>query len=107
MRHPSLRFAPGAGPRVGAFWSLTMYRRSDCLLVANPIGRCSIGDRTPGLRPDPDGGLTIRLQAADPGPGHNWLPAPAGEPFYVVLRLYQPRRVHLELRYPYPSLRRQ
>lgn len=103
-----LRVPPGPdGFAVDAFWSLTVYRRSDCLLVANPIDRHSIGDRTPGLRKEPDGSLSIRLQAEDPGPDANWLPTPAGEPFYVVLRLYQPRRVHLELRYPYPSLRRQ
>lgn len=101
-----LRFAPGGGPRVGAFWSLTMYRRSDCLFVANPIDRYSIGDRTPGLRTDADGGLTIRLQAIDPGAAHNWLPAPAGELFYVVLRLYQPAAEHLEFRFAYPPLRR-
>lgn len=101
-----LRFAPGGGPRVGAFWSLTMYRRSDCLFFANPIGRYSIGDRTPGLRTDPDGSLAIRIQARDPGPGCNWLPAPGNEAFYVVLRLYQPQAEHLEFRYRYPPLRR-
>jgi hypothetical protein len=101
-----LRFAPGQGLRVGAFWSLTMYRRSDCLFVANPIHRYSIGDRTPGLKLEPDGSLAIRLQADDPGPGRNWLPAPRDEPFYVVLRLYQPQADHLEYRYAYPPLRR-
>jgi len=101
-----LRFAPGAGPKVGAFWSLTLYRRSDCLFVANPIGRYSIGDRTPGLRNEADGSLVIRLQASDPGPGHNWLPAPEGDPFYVVLRLYQPQAEHLDHRYAYPALTR-
>ncbi|MDI3380438.1 DUF1254 domain-containing protein [Xenophilus aerolatus] len=100
-----LRFAPGRGPRVDAFWSLTMYRRSDCLFVANPIDRYSIGDRTPGLRTEADGSLVIRLQADDPGPDANWLPAPAGELFYVVLRLYQPRAEHLELRFDYPPIR--
>ena len=101
-----LRFPPGGGPRVGAFWSLTMYRRSDCLFVANPIERYSIGDRTPGLRHDADGSLAIRIQAHDPGPGHHWLPAPTDEPFYVVLRLYEPRAEHLAFRYRYPPLRR-
>jgi hypothetical protein len=101
-----LRFPPGGGPKVGAFWSLTMYRRRDCLFVANPIGRYSIGDRTPELLQDPDGGLSIRIQATDPGKGRNWLPAPADEPFYLVLRLYQPQAEHLEFRYSYPPLRR-
>lgn len=101
-----LRFAPGEGPKVGAFWSLTMYRRSDCLFVANPIHRYSIGDRTPGLRYEADGGLAIRIQATDPGAGHNWLPAPAGDPFYVVLRLYQPQAEHLRFQYTFPPLQR-
>jgi hypothetical protein len=100
-----LRFEPGGEFKVGAFWSLTMYRRSDCLLVANPIGRYSIGDRTPGLLREADGALAIRLQADDPGPGANWLPAPKDEPFYVVLRLYQPHADHLQLRFVYPPIR--
>ena len=103
-RSYELRFAPGQGLKVGAFWSLTMYRRSDCLFVANPIHRYSIGDRTPGLLHDADGGLAIRLQAQDPGPGINWLPTPADGLFYVVLRLYQPGADHLELRFAYPPI---
>ena len=99
-----LRFAPGKGLKVDAFWSLTMYRRSDCLFVANAIDRYSIGDRTPGLHHDADGGLAIRLQAEDPGPGVNWLPAPKGESFYVVLRLYQPHADHLALKFDYPPI---
>ncbi|GAB2899625.1 acetate--CoA ligase family protein [Paralcaligenes sp. KSB-10] len=101
-----LRFPPGAGPQVGAFWSITLYRRSDCLLVANPIGRHSIGDRTHGLQHDADGSLGISIQADDPGPGKNWLPSPAGEGFYLTLRLYQPQREHLEGTFNYPPLRR-
>lgn len=101
-----LRFAPDAGPMVGAFWSLTLYRRSDCLFVANPIDRYSIGDRTPDLRHEADGSLVIRLQADDPGAGFNWLPSPRGGMFYVVLRLYQPHADHLEYRFAYPPLRR-
>ncbi len=104
-RRYELRFAPGRGPRVDAFWSLTMYRRSDCLFVANPIDRYSIGDRTPGLRTEADGSIVIRLQADDPGPGANWLPAPPHEHFYLVLRLYQPHAEHLELRFDYPPIR--
>ena len=44
-----LRFT--TAPPVGAFWSVTMYDTPDFYLVANPIDRYSIGDRTPGLRP--------------------------------------------------------
>jgi len=87
-----LRFAPGALPPVEAFWSLTMYERDTGRLVANPIGRYSIGNRTRGLVQDADGGLTLAVQHARPegAAGANWLPAPAA-PFYMTLRLYRPR----------------
>jgi len=101
-----LHFPRSGLPQVASFWSITLYRRSDCLLVANPIGRHSIGDRTQGLLQDADGGLRIRIQADDPGQGHNWLPSPAGEGFYLTLRLYTPARAHLEGTFAYPPVRR-
>ena len=102
----ALYFPPGAGPQVDAFWSLTMYRKSDCLLVDNPIHRYSIGDRTHGLQWDADGGLCIAIQHVEPSePGNkaNWLPAPP-DPFYLTLRLYQPREAHIAFRFSYPPL---
>jgi hypothetical protein len=101
-----LHFAPDQAPQVDAFWSMTMYGKRDCLLVPNAIERYSIGDRTPGLMWEPDGSLRIRMQADDPGPGVNWLPTPTEDHFYVVLRLYQPRAAHLQMRFNYPPLRR-
>jgi hypothetical protein len=49
-------------------------------LFANPIDRYSIGDRTPGIKKDADGGLTFRLQRKTPESSKtsNWLPTPAG-----------------------------
>jgi acetate---CoA ligase (ADP-forming) len=101
-----LRFPSGGEPEVDAFWSITMYRSQDRLLVANPIDRYSIGDRTPGLHRGPDGSLCIAIQALAPESDANWLPAPDGEPFYLTLRLYQPRAAHQERRYCYPAVRR-
>ncbi|MBE0615693.1 MAG: DUF1254 domain-containing protein [Burkholderiales bacterium] len=101
-----LRFGPGEEFQVDSFWSITLYGSKDRLLVANPIGRHSIGDRTRGIRRDADGGLSMRIQTDDPGPDANWLPAPRGEPFYLVLRLYQPRSAHLEGSYRYPPVTR-
>jgi hypothetical protein len=83
-------------PPVDAFWSLTMYDVPDFYLVANPIDRYSIGDRTPGT-PDRRGRLGDHLHAdrysrsrqgsqlaAHAGrclpPGHAHVPAPAGGP---------------------------
>ena len=79
----------GGEPKVKAFWSVTMYNLK-YNLVANPINRYSVGDRS-GLKPDADGGLTIYVQRISPGAGNeaNWLPAPGGK-FFVVLRTYLP-----------------
>ena len=43
-----LRFEAGQMPPVNAFWSTTMYDLEKRLMVANPINRYSIGDRTQG-----------------------------------------------------------
>lgn len=91
------RFAPGQLPPVRAFWSLTMYRMPQSLLVANPINRYLINSpMLPSLKQDPDGGYTIYVQNASPGPDKesNWLPAPEG-PFRVVERLYWPEEAAL------------
>jgi hypothetical protein len=96
-----LRFAQD--PPVAAFWSLTMYDLPDFYLVANPIGRYSIGDRTPGLRHDSDGSLTIVIQHEQPADSSNWLPAPAA-PFRPLMRLYQPRDAILDGTYQIPPI---
>ncbi len=90
-------------PPVDAFWSITMYDLPDFYLVANPINRYSIGDRTPGLRRDGDGSLTIVIQHEQPADTSNWLPAPAA-PFRPIMRLYQPRAAVLDRSYKFPPI---
>jgi hypothetical protein len=89
-RSYTLRF--GTPPPVDAFWSVTMYDLPEFFLVANPLERYSIGDRTPGLRYGADRSLTLLLQHDDPGEERraNWLPTPPGR-FRPILRMYQPR----------------
>ena len=71
------------------FWSLSAYG-SDLFFTPHPSGRYTVGDRTPGLSPGPDGSLTITLAHAEPPGGvANWLPVPDG-PFVLMLRLYLP-----------------
>ena len=82
-----LRFAPGDLPPVDGFWSLTMYG-PDLFLVDNEIDRYSLGDRTPGLRRDADGGLSVVVSHDRPDDTANWLPAPAG-PGALALRCYE------------------
>jgi hypothetical protein len=60
----------------------------DLYLVENAINRWSISDRTPGLRYEEDGGLTITLSAAEPSDPSNWLPVPSG-PFMLGMRVYE------------------
>ena len=84
-----IHFAPGQLPPVGGFWSITIYDDAG-RLVANPIDRYAIGDRTPGLVTNRDGSLDILIHDTQPASGpSNWLPAPAGR-FYLMLRLYIP-----------------
>ena len=90
-------------PPVGAFWSITMYDLPDFYLVANPIGRYSIGDRTPGLRRGGGGSLTIVIQHQPPADTSNWLPAPAA-PFRPIMRLYQPQPAVLDGTYQIPPI---
>ncbi|MGH3198960.1 MAG: DUF1254 domain-containing protein, partial [Streptosporangiaceae bacterium] len=90
-------------PPVDAFWSITMYDLPDFYLVANPIGRYSIGDRTPGLRRAADGSLTIVIQHDQPADASNWLPAPAA-PFRPIMRLYQPQAAVLDGAYEIPPI---
>ena len=100
-----MRFAPGQWPPVNEFWSITMYSLPDRFLVPNPINRFSIGDRTPGLKADSDGGLTIYLQSESPGPDKesNWLPTPKG-PFFFAGRFYGPKAEAIDGRWTLPRL---
>lgn len=86
-----IRFSRDELPPVDAFWSMTMYSLPDQLMVANPIDRYSIGDRSK-LRYGADGSLTIYIQHRPPGAPtqSNWLPAPDG-PFSLQLRMYLPK----------------
>ena len=90
---------------VDAFWSLTVYNAGDKLLVDNPIGRYKIGSDTKGLVTAADGSITLKLSHAAPAgeAAKNWLPTPDG-PFYLVLRLYQPKADILKGVYQLPEV---
>ncbi len=104
----TLHFANGQLPPVNAFWSLTMYRMPESLLVANPINRYLINSpMLPELKKDADGGLTIYIQNDSPGKEKeaNWLPAPVG-PFMMYLRLYWPKDSALDGQWTAPKVDR-
>lgn len=105
-RDYTVRFPPGQLPPARFFWSATMYRLPERLLVDNPADRYSIGDRTPGLVYDPDGGLTLHVRKdrpQDPEQAANWLPAPDG-PFTVAVRVYGPQAAVLDGSWSMPAL---
>ena len=104
----TLRFEPGQLPPVNAFWSMTMYRMPEILLVENPIDRYLLN--SPMLhqfKRDADGGLTVYIQHESPGKDKesNWLPAPQGW-FMVVMRLYWPKEDALSGKWTAPTLKR-
>lgn len=102
----TLTFPPDSLPPVSAFWSVTMYRLPESLLVDNPINRYLINSpMLPDMVRDPDGGVTINVQCDPPDAQrtHNWLPAPDG-PFTIFLRLYWPKPEALDGRWKPPGL---
>jgi hypothetical protein len=102
----TLRIPPGEFPRVGAFWSIHAYG-FDSRLIANPINRYAIGDRSK-FKLDADGGLTIYVQAEDPGGdlSSNWLPTVKGKPFQLITREYEPMAGVGAMRWRGPEVRR-
>jgi hypothetical protein len=97
-----LHFPPGGIPPNHAFWSLTM-TIAPGYLVANPINRYSVGDRS-GLVLNADGSIDIYIQHTAPA-GHeaNWLPSPSGN-FMLWLRAYQPGAAILSGAYHVPPV---
>jgi hypothetical protein len=103
-----LRFEKDELPPARFFWSITMYNLPDRHLVANPIDRYSIGDRTPGIEYGPDGSLEIRLQSDPPADSTgraNWLPAPGQGPFTVIYRMYGPGPAAIDGTWTLPAIR--
>lgn len=99
---------PACGIPTDSFWSFTMYEPTADgrrFFVENPIGRYSIGNRTPGLQHAADGSLDILLQHDAPPLElqANWLPAPRG-PFQIALRAYLPQAALREGQAPMPDI---
>jgi hypothetical protein len=85
-------------PPVNGFWSLTLYNQHH-FFEPNEINRYSVGTKNKTLRTNPDGSLTIYVQAdapADPAQRANWLPAPKGADFSLYVRAYWPKAAVLD-----------
>ena len=102
----TIRFAPGQLPPAKSFWSLTMYKLPESLLVENPINRYLLNSpMLPQFKKDADGGYTFYVQNESPGKDKesNWLPAPKG-PFMVVCRIYWPSEAALSGKWKQPQM---
>jgi hypothetical protein len=94
----TVTFPKGLVPPVNGFWSLTLYNQHH-FFAPNEIGRYSLGTRNKDLKYNPDGSLTIYVQADPPAEDQraNWLPAPkdaGGEgpgDFSLYIRTYWPK----------------
>jgi hypothetical protein len=89
-RKYEITFSKGYEPPVDAFWSMTIYG-TDYNLIPNQINRYSIGDHTPDVKKNVDGGITFYFQNESPGPDKepNWLPTGNGA-WFTILRLHIP-----------------
>lgn len=91
---------------VKGFWSVSMYTKDAdgrLFFADNPIGRYSIGDRTPGIVRQSDGHVRVLMQHEPPADTRNWLPTPEGA-YGIVLRAYVPSAALREGRAPVPKL---
>jgi hypothetical protein len=102
----TLTFPAGGLPPVNAFWSVTMYKLPESLLVDNPINRYVINSpMLPDLTRNADGSITLYVQNSPPASDKqpNWLPAPPG-PFVVFMRVYWPEPEALDGTWQPPKL---
>ena len=88
----TVTFAKDQTPPVRGFWSLTLYNQHH-FFAPNDIKRYSTGTKNKALKYNPDGSLTIHVQADPPAEAQrgNWLPAPKGADFSLYVRTYWPQ----------------
>jgi hypothetical protein len=84
----ALHFDKAKLPPAKSFWSVTMYSGRGGALVAG-AKRNALSDTA--VKKNGDGSVDITVSADAPAKNEpNWLPAPKGEAFMVVLRVYEP-----------------
>jgi hypothetical protein len=88
----AVTFRKGQLPPVNGFWSLTLYNQHH-FFAPNELKRYSLGTKSKSMKPNPDGSLTIYVQADPPSDERrdNWLPAAKGEDFSLYVRTYWPK----------------
>jgi hypothetical protein len=101
-----LRFAKGALPPVGAYWSVSPYNLQQKNLITNNLRRYALGSYTKNLNYNPDGSLDIYVSANEPrGFTQNWLPVPRSG-FYIMMSMYNPTNDVINGKYTLPRVQR-
>jgi hypothetical protein len=83
----TVTFAKNQTPPVDGFWSLTLYNEYH-FFAPNDLARYSLGTKNKNLKYNPDGSLTLYVQADPPPEAQraNWLPAPKAADFSLFVR---------------------
>ncbi|MFO1398128.1 MAG: DUF1254 domain-containing protein [Burkholderiales bacterium] len=91
-------------PSLSSVWSVSPYRGN--FYVPNAINRYGLTSKMP-LKYDPDGSLTLYIQAQSPGSAReaNWLPCPPSGPFNLSIRVYHPGPSLLDGTYKIPPVK--
>ncbi|MHC4744323.1 MAG: DUF1254 domain-containing protein [Planctomycetota bacterium] len=71
---------------IKGFWSVTRYS----LLTRNTLPEKNDIFNAYNTEPDSRGNITVTFSAEDPQDGTYWMPVNPGEPYYFVIRYYQP-----------------
>jgi len=103
----TVTFAKDQTPPVNGFWSLTLYNEHH-FFAPNELRRYSLGTKNRNLKYNPDGSLTILVQAESPPEAQrsNWLPAPRGEDFSLYVRAYWPKTPVLDGSWTPPAVKK-
>lgn len=103
-----LRFVRWGLPPVKALWSLNMYDKESRGLVKNELNRYQFtSNSVADMRHAADASINVYFKQKNPEgiKERNWLPAPKG-PFVVVLRMYRPKNLFLDHKYPIPKIKK-
>lgn len=76
---------------VKTFWALTVYDNQTRSLLPTDQRLAGVDSTLPGLRPEPDGSVTVWFGPRPPaGRAANWVQTQPGRGFNAILRLYGP-----------------
>ncbi|MGY8662504.1 DUF1254 domain-containing protein [Bradyrhizobium sp. UFLA05-109] len=104
----TVTFPKDQTPPVNGFWSLTLYNEHH-FFAPNELKRYSLGTKNKALKYNPDGSLTLYVQADPPldeAQRANWLPSPKGGDFSLYVRAYWPKSAVIDGTWAPPPVQR-